>query len=173
MKETPLHEDIIAGLRHAYEMEIETVENYLAASVNLDGLRALSLRQILKDEVADELGHANKLASRIKALGGTVPGSMQMERSQRSLQPPSDSTDLVSVIKGVIDAESAAIDHYRRMIELTEGADPATQDLMIELLTDEEEHRREFAGFLKALQHEISRDEVPDTELVMSETLAA
>lgn len=167
------NKEVINALCHAYEMEIETVENYLAASVNLDGLRALSLREILEHETEDELKHARKLAGRIKALGGTVPGSMQMERGQRFLQPPTESTDLVSVIRGVIAAEEAAILHYRNIIEMTEGTDHPTQDLAIELLTDEEEHRREFAGFLRGLQAEIPADEVPSTPLVLEETKAA
>ena len=173
MTTNTLNQEVIDALKHAYEMEIETVENYLAASINLDGLRAISLREVLEHEVQDELKHARKLGERIKALGGTVPGSLQMERGQRFLQPPSESTDIVSIVKGVVLAEEAAILHYRRIIEMTDGIDHPTQDLAIEILTDEEGHRREFAGFLRGLQSEIPPSEVPSVELVMDETKAA
>ena len=52
-------------------------------------------------------------------------------------------------IKGVIAAEESAISEYNRIIKLCDGVDYATQDLCIEILGDEEEHRREFVGFLK------------------------
>jgi bacterioferritin len=56
--------------------------------------------------------------------------------------------DLRFLIRGVLEAEEAAIEHYKRIIRLCEGKDYVTQDLCITLLGDEEEHRREFAGFL-------------------------
>ena len=142
------NEEVINALCHAFEMEVEKIENYLAASVNLDGLRALSLRVVLEREVEEELQHARKLADRIKTLGGTVPGSQQLKRTQSLFQPPADSTDEISVIRGVIAAEDAAILHYQSIIELTAGIDHATQNLAISLLADEERHRREFEGFL-------------------------
>ena len=66
-----------------------------------------------------------------------------------SLQPPTDTTDVVAVIKGVIDAEEAAIAQYEKIIRLCDGFDFVTQDMCITLLADEQQHRREFIGFLK------------------------
>ena len=85
----------------------------------------------------------------MKTIGGTVPGSLKLIREQSYLQPTADTTDVVSVIKGVITAEEAAIAQYKKIIELCDGKDYPTQDLAIELLSDEEDHRREFIGFLK------------------------
>jgi bacterioferritin len=42
-------------------------------------------------------------------VNGRVPGSFEFKASQKSLQPPSDTTDVVSVIRGVIEAEQGAI----------------------------------------------------------------
>ena len=61
-----------------------------------------------------------------------------------------DSTDVVSVIRGVIEAEDAAIAHYDKLIDLAgEAHDYVTQDICITQLADEETHRSMFAGFLK------------------------
>jgi len=98
---------IIALLQSAYAAELETVANYLANSVWLDGLRAEEVKESLDEDIAEELGHAKQLAQRIKQLGGRPPGSLSLARGQKSLQPPKDSTDLYSVIQGVIDAEEA------------------------------------------------------------------
>ncbi|HEY3319633.1 MAG TPA: ferritin-like domain-containing protein [Planctomycetota bacterium] len=141
--------EIMEGLARAYNMELETVMSYLSNSINLDGVRAEEIKDALEQDVDAELGHARKLGKRIHVLGGTVPGSKELSFDQDSLQPNHDSTDVASVIHGVIDAENAACVHYQRMIELCDGIDYVTQEMCIELLQDEQEHRREFQGFLK------------------------
>ena len=140
---------ILDGLKVAYGMELETVCSYLANSVNLDGVRAREIKRLLAEDLTDELGHAQKLARRIHILGGSVPGSQALRFDQNSLQPKDDSGDLLSVIRGVIDAEEGACRQYQKVMDLCEGHDLVTQELCIELLADEEEHRREFQGFLK------------------------
>lgn len=142
---------IVQLLQAAYAAELETVANYLANSVWLDGLRAEKVKESLDEDVAEELGHARKLAQRIKQLGGQPPGSLDLRRTQKSLQPPKDSTDLRSVIKGVIEAEEGAIATYQKIIKACDGLDYVTQDMAVENLADEEEHRCLFAGFLKSL----------------------
>lgn len=141
-------QQIIEELTVSYWMEIETVMSYLANSTNLNGVRAEEIKKSLAADVTAELGHAQGIARRIKTIGGMVPGSMQFKATQKSLQPPEDSTDLVAVIKGVIAAEEGAIAQYNKIIKLCDGVDYVTQDLAITNLGDEEEHRREFLGFL-------------------------
>ncbi len=156
-------QDIVKELITAYCMELETVQNYLAASVNLDGVRAEIIKEELAADIPTELGHAQKIAARIKILGGTVPGSLDLERSQRSLQPPEDSTDLVAVIKGVIEAEESAIEQYTKIIRMCDGKDFVTQDLAIALLGEEEEHRRDFIGFLKEVEASKAEEKIRRT----------
>jgi bacterioferritin len=142
-------EEIIALLERAYWMEIETVMSYIANSVNPDGIRAQEIVESLRTDIQEELGHAQQFADRIKELYGTVPGSMQFKPEQTYLQPPEKTTDIVHVIRGVIEAETGAIEHYNRVIEATEGVDPVTNDMVVTILHDEEGHRRLFEGFLK------------------------
>jgi len=148
--------DIIEELKIAYAMELETVQNYIAASTNLDGVRSEVIKSALASDIAEELTHAQTLAARIKTIGGTVPGSFDLDRNQSSLQPSDDATDVVCVIKGVIDAEERAIAQYNRIIKVSDGRDYVTQDMAISLLAGEEEHRREFIGFLKEYEKESS-----------------
>jgi bacterioferritin len=135
-------------LKVVYGMELETVQNYMAASVNLDGVRSDVIKKALAADIVEELGHAQAIAKRIKTIGGTVPGSFENKRSQESLQPLEDTTDVVSVIKGVIAAEEGAMAQYNKIIKLCDGVDYVTQDMAITLLSGEEDHRREFIGFL-------------------------
>ena len=140
---------IVNLLIGAYNAELETVMNYLAHSVNLDGVRAEQIKSSLAADVPAELGHAQILAKRMKTIGGVVPGSLALDWSQRMLQPPKKSTDIVAVIKGVIAAEEDAISRYTEIIKACDGEDYVTQDMAITILADEQEHRREFVGFLK------------------------
>ena len=141
--------DIIASLRQAYNMEIETVINYLANSLHLEGVRADFIKQALAADIQEELGHAQQLGNRIKQLHGSVPGSLHLKMTQRSLEPPEDPTDVVGVIRGVLKAEEEAINQYEEIIKQTEGVDYVTQDLAITLLSQEEAHRQQFEGYLK------------------------
>ena len=139
---------IVTELKRAYAAELETVQNYLANSIDLDGVRAEEIKKSLAADIQEELGHATMLAKRIKVLGGRVPGSLELEREQKYLQPPSDSTDLITVIKGVIAAEDGAIEQYGKIIRLCDQVDFVTQDLAVGILGDEQEHRRAFVGYL-------------------------
>lgn len=140
---------IVAALQKAYGMELETVMNYLANSIHLDGVRAEAIKKALSADIAGELTHATQVGNRLKQLGATVPGSLKLDMTQKSLQPPAETTDVVAVIKGVLAAENDAIDHYKTLIKLCDGEDYVTQDLAIRLLSDEEGHRQEFEGYLK------------------------
>jgi bacterioferritin len=147
-------EGIVELLTKAYWMEIETVMSYLSASVNLDGVRAQEIKESLSEDIEEELGHARQFAARIKELYGVVPGSESFAAEQSYLQPPEEQTDTVHVIRGVIKAETGAIEHYTRIIEETEGVDPVTQDMVIAILRDEQGHRRLFEGFLREYEFE-------------------
>jgi bacterioferritin len=147
-------EELIGLLQKAYWMEIETVMSYIANSINPDGVRAQEIIESLQEDIQEELGHAQQFAQRIKELYGVVPGSLDFAAEQTYLQPPEHQTDIVHVIKGVIEAETGAIEHYNRIIEFTDGLDWVTQDMVIAILHDEEGHRRLFEGFLREYEAE-------------------
>jgi bacterioferritin len=147
-------EHVVELLHQAYWMEIETVMSYLAASTNLDGVRAQEIKESLATDIEEELGHAKLFAQRIKELYGVVPGSQDFAAEQSFLQPSEEQTDVVHVIRGVIKAETGAIEHYTRIIEETDQIDPVTQDMVIAILRDEQGHRRLFEGFLREYEIE-------------------
>ncbi len=151
---TEKRDEILELLQKAYWMEIETVMSYITNSVNPDGVRAQEIKESLKQDIEEELGHAKQFAERIKELYGVVPGSLEFEAEQSYLQPPDQQTDIVHIVRGVIEAESGAIDHYNHIIEVTDQVDPVTQDMVIAILHDEEGHRRLFEGFLREYEAE-------------------
>ncbi len=148
-------EQLIGLLTKAYWMEIETVMSYTANSINPDGVRAQEIIESLEQDVQEELGHARQFGQRIKELYGTVPGSSEFTAEQTYLQPPDDNIDIVPVIKGVIEAERGAIEHYNEIIEFAdEHGDPVTADMVTTILADEEGHRRLFEGFLREYERD-------------------
>ena len=147
-------EEIIGLLKQAYFAELETVINYVTNSTNPDGVRAQEIKEALEEDIQEELGHAQEFANRIKELYGIVPGSMEFKAEQELLQPPEEQTDVVHVIRGVIDAETKAVELYTKIVEATDEDDPVTNDMVIDILRDEQEHRRLFEGFLREYEVE-------------------
>lgn len=151
---TERREAIVELLKTAYFMELETVMNYVTNSINPDGVRAQEVKENIEEDIQEELAHAQQIAARIKELYGVVPGSEDFRAVQHKLQPPEDQIDVVHVIKGVIDAEDGAIEHYTRIVQETEEVDPVTNDMFIAILHDEQGHRRLFEGFLREYEVE-------------------
>ena len=145
---------MIELLTKAYCMEIETVMSYISCSINPDGVRAQEIKESLAEDIEEELGHAKLFANRIKELYGVVPGSSSFSAEQNSLQPPAEQTDVVHVIRGVIEAETGAIEHYTSIVDEADGIDWVTQDMVIDILHDEQRHRRLFEGFLREYEAE-------------------
>lgn len=135
-------------------MELETVVNYLACPINPDGVRAQDVVRSLAEDVQEELGHARRFGERIKELYGVVPGSADLRAGQDFLQPPAEQTDVAAVIRGVIAAESGAIEHYTEIVAATDQVDSVTNDMVIEILADEQRHSRLFEGFLREYRAE-------------------
>ena len=133
--------DVVNGLKKSYAMELESVQNYLANSIHLEGPPADKVKKVLENAAFSELQHARRLARRIKILGDRVPGSLELPRDQNYLQPPIDNRDSVTVIRGALTATDAAIAHYQALIQITEDLDFVTQDLLIELLAEEQEQK--------------------------------
>ncbi|MDZ7851022.1 MAG: ferritin-like domain-containing protein [Halodesulfurarchaeum sp.] len=146
---------VIDLLRKAYGDEIETVMNYQTNAIVLDGVRAEEIKESLQTDIQEELAHSQQLGNRLKQLDARPPSSGEFTPGQESLQPPADSTDVLAVIQGVLEAEEDAIETYRSLIAAARNADdPVTEDLAVTILAEEEAHRTEFRGFEKEYQHD-------------------
>ena len=155
MADSDANDRLIDLLQRARSDELETVINYQTNAIALAGIEAQEVAESLREDVQEELGHAEEIGERISQLGGQPRGSYSIEMTQESLQPPAESTDVLSVIDGVIEAENDAVSAYRNLIDAAEEADdPVTEDLVAELLADEEGHLAEFKGFREGLTDE-------------------
>ena len=148
------NDEIVDLLRQAYNDEIETVTNYLTNATVLDGVSAEEVKASLRtDAKQEELVHAERVANRLKELDAKPLGSFELDPEQEALQPPDDTADVLSVIEGVIEYEEDAIETYRSLVQAARDADdPVTEDLAIDILSDEESHRSEFRSFKKGYE---------------------
>lgn len=143
---------VLELLVEAYFDELETMMNYIAVSENLETVAGEEVAESFSGDVADELGHAQRLAARIHVLGGDVPVSAEFEPDQIQYQTLG-SRDVEESIEAAIAAEQDAQEVYRDLIEAAVSFDdPVTEDLAIELLEDEEGHERELRDLLAEFQ---------------------
>lgn len=140
-----MNSKIIEMLKTAYATEVQTVEDYLATSVWLDGPGAGQVADYLDVYIPLKLVRAKKIARRLKQLGVNSPATFH---STQKIVPPPDETDPLPAVEGVLEAQRQAIARYEKLIEACEGKDFTTHDLAIEIIADEERHRALFEGFL-------------------------
>jgi len=141
-------DEVVSLLKQAYSDEIETVTNYMANAIYLSTFHGEQVAKELKEDIEEELEHAEELGYRLRYYGETPPGSMDLDAVQESLQPPSEPSDVLSVIEGVIDAEQDAIETYEALIEAADEADDyVTEDLAVELLEEEQRHEAQFVSY--------------------------
>ena len=144
----PQTQKTIGDLCKAYALAVEAVANYLACSVNLDGVRAEEVKRSLDRQLSEELTHARRLADRIKQLGGRVPGASQLNLTRSTLDQSARPGDVEAVLDGVLSDLRSSIRHYQQLILQVAGYDYVTQELCIRILADKEVHRAQYEGFL-------------------------
>ncbi len=127
---------LIEGLNDAFNREITTVIRYLLQGSTIQGLKNERLRQAYRDEVADELGHAQYLADKIVMLG-----AMPRLHVQVSQKPPA----IDEMMERDLAAEESDIRHYRRLAKMAEQAGEIELKVrMEEQASDETRHAEQL-----------------------------
>lgn len=130
--------ELIARLNEAIEHEMMVYFQFFYNSLTLTGHTNLSLAEKFKGESESELGHAQKLADRVVALGGTPSASVP------KFSRPKSAKDMV---KAAIKNEKIAIKVYRNLLPHTKD-DPVLSHLVYHLLMDEIRDLEDFENLL-------------------------
>lgn len=144
-------QELIGELKKAYLDELLASHSYWITSIVAEGWHGEELSEHFKEEAAEELGHARKLAERILELGGdpVVPPAQWEAGANAPFTPPrEDWSDADGMVADQIAAESGAIRAYTRLAQMTLGKDPVTYALAAELLADEVRHEEFLEGLL-------------------------
>ena len=125
-------EQLIDGLNKILNLELETVLRGVYHAASARGMLGHELRELLKQDVPSELGHAMFLADKIVALGG------QVEVHPTSPRPLEAARDL---LQQNIAAEREIIAHYNDGIDqASEYGDKGLMIRLEEILAQESDH---------------------------------
>ena len=127
---------LLTGLNEALNRELSTIIRYLLQGSMIRGRRNQSLRQMYREEVVDEIGHAQYLADKIVMLGGAPKVNPDLA------PPPSDVEDM---IKNDLAKEESDVAHYKKLAELADqSGDIELKMKMEEQAADEAHHADEL-----------------------------
>jgi bacterioferritin len=146
--------EVLKDLNTAYSDEWLAHFQYWYMAKWIKGLDADTLRPVLEEQSADELGHAGKIADRILELGGRPlahPSHLVETSGCGYKEPTTDPIDIKRVIQDVLEAEACAIEFYNRMTEKYRSTDIVTHELFEDLLKDEVADEEEWERFLAGL----------------------
>ncbi|HEV8580713.1 MAG TPA: ferritin-like domain-containing protein [Thermoanaerobaculia bacterium] len=134
-------EQFLEGLNVDLANEFSAVILYRTYASQVQGQWRMELRQFFEAEIPDELGHAQILADKIVALGGTpttVPAPVKPAR------------DAKEMLRNALDAEIETIDRYvkRRSQAAALGHHGLAVDFD-DLIQDETKHRDEIQLILR------------------------
>lgn len=134
---------------HAWEW---TVMHWcLATQAALEGQALFLLVDELDEKAEEARDHARKLAERIPQLGGDVTGdpTLFVEVSPADTYPaPVDFSDVGAILSIALERQRVAIRAYNDILQLVDGKDAVTYDLVLQLLKDEIAREDEIEGVL-------------------------
>ncbi len=107
----------------------------------------------MEQHAQDELNHSLLLVNRIVQLGGEPPlaPSDWQEQTQCGYEGPTNPV-VYELIDQNIKAEQCAIEVYNTLVGLTKDTDPATYQIVLQILQDEIEHEED----LQALKEDLA-----------------
>jgi len=114
------------------------------------GLQAEPVAEEFAQHAAEEMDHADRIATRITQLGG-APDLNPAGFVARSHSEYVEGVSLVDMIKEDLVAERVAIEAYSEIVRYIGERDPTSRRLMEEILAKEEEHADDMADLLATL----------------------
>jgi bacterioferritin len=141
----------IAILNEALATEIVCVLRYSFHYFMASGIHSQGVKAEFKEHAAEEQEHANRIAERIKQLGGK-PDMNPAILAERSHSEYREGNTLADMIKEDLIAERIAVETYREIIKFFGEQDPTSRIMMEEILAKEEEHADDMADLLFAVQ---------------------
>jgi bacterioferritin len=140
-------------LNDALATEIVCVLRYKRHYFMADGIHADPVKTEFLEHATEEQAHADKIAERIRQLGGEPdldPANL-LSKSHTEYQ---EGTSLLEMIREDLVAERIAIESYKEMIAFVGENDPTTRRLFEWILGQEEEHADDMAHLLVAFDGE-------------------
>jgi bacterioferritin len=125
---------------------------WLGAKVVKGPMKDAVIAELLQ-HATDELRHANMVASRIIQLGGTpvTEPKKWYDVTSCGYEAPNDPF-VETILKQNIDGERCAIGFYKKLLEATQGKDPVTYNIVLQILQDEVTHEEDLQSLAEDLE---------------------
>jgi bacterioferritin len=143
-------ETAIRLLNEALATEIVCTLRYRRHHYMAAGIHYQAIADEFMEHANEEQQHADRIAERIRQLGG-APDFNPAGLLSRSHAQYAEGNSLVDMIKEDLIAERIAIESYLEMIRFFADNDPTSRRLMEEILQQEEEHADDMATLLETL----------------------
>jgi bacterioferritin len=137
----------IAVLNEALATEVVCVLRYSFHYFMATGIHSQAVKAEFKEHAAEEQEHAERIAERIKQLGGK-PEMNPAILTDHSHSEYREGTSLADMIREDLIAERIAIETYRDIIKFFGAQDPTSRIMMEDILSKEEEHADDMADLL-------------------------
>lgn len=134
-------EELIEGLNTDLGFEYAAIITYRTYASQIQGQTRVELRGFFESEIPDELSHAQILADKIVALGGTPV---------TEAKPVKSATNPKEMLKNALQDEKDTIERYvQRRKQAEEVGEPGLAVDLDDLISDETRHRDEINMILK------------------------
>jgi bacterioferritin len=145
-------------LNEALATELVCVLRYRFHYFMATGIHSQAVKEEFREHAAEEQEHADRIAERIKQLGGK-PRMNPAELTGLAHSEYKEGTSLTDMIREDLVAERIAIESYREMIRFFGQQDSTSRRMLEEILAKEEEHADELTDLL--FQQESKSAEAP------------
>lgn len=142
---------LVNMLLSAFADEVLAWYQYYLSAYAIRGNLSTELEGVFKEVAEDELNdHAKKLADRLQDFDVDPPDFRDLWQLSKCRQTelPEDPHDVDGFIIAGILAERCALEHYRELFQYTHGRDPATEEIVEDIIRDEAEHETIFRNLL-------------------------
>jgi bacterioferritin len=143
-------------LNGALASEIICVLRYKQHYYMTTSIHQEQLQDVFKEHWEDEEGHLQRIADRIKQLGG-VPDLNPEGITQRAFSRFESGSTLAALLREDLLAERVVIKMYSDIIQFFGEADPVSRRLFEEILADEEDHADDLADLLFTIDPETGK----------------
>ena len=140
-------EAVIAMLNDALATELLCVLRYKRHYYTVSGPNTGHIKAEFLEHAQQEQDHADRIAERIVQLNGS-PNFNPATLTARSHAEYDDSEDVQAMIRANLIAERVAIESYRQMIQAIGDKDPTTKNMLIDIMSVEEEHADDMRDLL-------------------------
>jgi bacterioferritin len=144
-------EQSVRILNEALATELVCTLRYQFHYFMASGIHSQAVKEEFKEHAREEQEHAERLAERIKQLGGK-PEMDPSKLTGLSHSEYREGDTLADMIREDLIAERIAVESYREMIRYFGERDPTSRVMMEEILAKEEEHADELTDLLFAVQ---------------------